>query len=1033
MPEVSELSIDRSVNSETTPRYYLLIVHDTVRGRVRIHIPELYRNERLRTHLEAGLQGLSELKSIRANVLTGNLLIEYWSDETTDTLPSTIVETLESVTGCPVVRHRERVDRPPRKPETIKPARKERRAAVEYAEPPANLWHTLTGSRVVQLIDSDETGLSEELASRRLVQYGPNVLSEHRGRSSVQMFLQQFVSAPVAMLGLSAVISLATGGIADTVVIIGVVMINSVIGYITEKSAEKTINALGRLAPETATVIRNGRKVEIALSEVAIGDLLILAPGSYIPADARLLASNRLSLDESPLTGESLPVAKDHEFLAAAETPIADRQNMLYMGTTVTGGNGRAIVVATGRHTEIGKIQSLVGETVTPETPMQKQIDAMGMQLALLSSGICALVFFVGLMRGRPLPDMLMSAISLAVAAVPEGLPTVATTTLALGIKDMQRRKVLIRQLPAVENLGSVQVICLDKTGTLTLNKMSVVALKTVHANLKVRARKFYDDEAEVDLYRTDGALPFLMEVLILCNESKLMPDSVEGIEGSPTENALLQVAIDTGEDVESLRISRPEVKIDYRAENRPYMLTVHAMPDGRYFTAVKGSPAAVLELCRQCNVDGRLENLSDELRQSIWVWNERLGADSLRVLGVAYAITDDDAAVAGERADLIWLGLVGMEDEIRPGMEVLIEQFHDAGIETVMITGDQSSTAFSVGKRLGLNGVDGKPLEIIDSGHLEKLHPSVLAGLVDRTSVFSRVSPAHKLRIVEALQRNGKVVAMTGDGINDGPALKAANVGVTLGEKGTDVARSVADVILEDDDLQTMITAIREGRAIYDNIRKSLHFLLSTNLSEIEVMLFSAAIGSAEILNPMQLLWINLITDIFPGLALALDPPEGDVLKRPPRDPNAAIVDRSDYLKLIRESGVITAGTLGVYGYSLLRYGPGQNASTNAFMSLTLAQLLHAYRCRSEKTSIFTPGHRPSNAYLDIAVGLSAALQVLAISFPPLRNLMRLSPVGPADILAILAGAGLPLIANEAIKILGNSTPHSKQSDNAS
>ncbi|HEY8158277.1 MAG TPA: cation-transporting P-type ATPase, partial [Methylobacter sp.] len=633
-------------------------------------------------------------------------------------------------------------------------------------------------------------------------------------------------------------------------------------------------------------------------------------------------------------------------------------------------------------------------------------------------------------LRGRPLPQMLMSAISLAVAAVPEGLPTVATTTLALGIKEMKRQKVLIRQLPAVENLGSVQVICLDKTGTLTLNQMSVVTLQTLHTSIKVKQQSFYHGKAKVDPYQTDQTLRQLMEVLVLCNES--MPDKAGagGLQGSPTENALLQVAVNAGEDIHTLRAHRPMVKVDYRAEDRPYMVSVHALAEGQFFTAVKGSPAEVLELCRQCSIDGHAEDLSEDQRKTILTGNERLGADALRVLGVAYCIAED---VNGyKQRELIWLGLVGMEDVIRPGMEELMAQFHDAGIETVMITGDQSSTAYSVGKRLGLNGAQGKSLEIIDSGHLEKLDPSVLAGLVDRTAIFSRVSPAHKLRIVEALQRSGKVVAMTGDGINDGPALKAANIGVTLGEKGTDTARSIADVILADDDLKTMVTAIREGRTIYDNIHKSLHFLLSTNLSEIEVMLVSATLGGAEILNPMQLLWINLITDIFPALALALDPPEFDVLKRPPRDPDAPIVSRSDYSKLIRESGIITAGALGVYGYSRLRYGPGQHAGTHAFMSLTLAQLLHAYRCRSEHTSIFDSKNRPSNRYLDTAVGVSALMQVLAATLPFLRRLLRLSPVSATDVIAILAGAGLPLLANEVIKginlnsfIQGNENDH--------
>lgn len=994
-------------------QHYLLIIHNRVAGRIRIKVPGLYRNERLRINLESTLSAVNEIRFVSASTLTGNLLIEYTTPEDTGELPVHIARLLEAELGHPLIRHIESIDRPAKKGQRKPKKARQRPEAAHYQTQPMQLWHTLSGTRVIDLLHSSEQGLSQDMAAQRLAQYGPNLLSEQSPRSSLHLFAEQFMSAPVALLGVSAAVSLATGGVADTVVIVAVVMVNSVIGYLTEKAAEKTINALGQLTPQNASALRDGKKQAIAMPEVALGDVLVLAPGSYIPADARLLAGHRLSVDESPLTGESLPVNKNNDYVGEQDTPLGDRQNMVYRGTTVTGGDGQAIVVATGRHSEIGKIQDLVGLTKTPITPLQKQIDDMGMQLVLLSSGICVLVFAVGLLRGRPLAQMMMSAISLAVAAVPEGLPAVATTTLALGIKKMERQKVLIRQLPAVENLGSVQVICLDKTGTLTLNQMRVVTLQTLHTGIKVKQNGFYQANAKVDPYRSDQTLRDLMQVLVLCNES--MPVNGRDLQGSPTENALLQVAIAAGEEVQALRAQRPLVHVDYRAEDRPYMISVHALADGQFFAAVKGSPAEVLALCRQCSIDGRMETLSEDQRKAVLTWNQRLGADALRVLGVAYCLTAE--ADAYKRRQFIWLGLVGMEDVIRPGMAELMAEFHAAGIETVMITGDQSSTAYSVGKRLGLSGAQDKTLEIVDSGNLEKLDPSVLAGLVNRTTIFSRVSPAHKLRIVEALQRNGKVVAMTGDGINDGPALKAANIGVTLGEKGSDVARSVADVILADDDLQTMVTAIREGRAIYDNISKSLHFLLATNLSEIEVMLVSAALGGAEILNPRQLLWINLITDIFPALALALDPAEVDVLKRPPRDPNAAIVSRGDYAKLLRESSLISAGALGVYGFSRLRYGPGQQAGTHAFMALTLAQLLHAYRCRSERTSIFAAKNRPSNRYLDTAVGLSAVLQMLAATLPPLRGLLKLSPVGAADMLTILAGAGLPLLANEAMK----------------
>jgi len=999
------------------PPLYLTVLHERVSGRGRIGVPGLYRNEKLRDGLEAHLLGMDDIKMARANTLTGNLLIEYVSHRELKTFLDAIIRFLETKLGQPVLLRSEGIDRPTKTVGVNKPSRKPTPETLPtqgpYQVQGQHFWHVLPADRVLAILDSTENGLPAQSAALRLNQFGPNTLTQYSGRSALQMLWQQFASTPVALLGLSAAISVATGGLADAVVIATVVGINAVIGFFTERSAAKTINALGRLTPEKAHVIRMGGPREIPLHEVVIGDILSLSPGSYVPADARLLTDNRLSVDESALTGESLPVAKRSAFAGQNDTALADRLNMVYMGTLVTGGNGTAVVVATGRYTEIGKIQELVGEAQPPQTPMQKQIDAMGMQLALFSFGICGLVFVIGLVRGRPWLDMLMSAISLAVAAVPEGLPTVATTTLALGIKDMRRRKVLIRTLSAVENLGSAQVICLDKTGTLTLNKMSVVAISRLDSHFRVEQGQIFQKQTRFEPDAADPAFKRMMEILALCNESKQNGPN-NSLIGSPTENALLQLAIDAGLDIGGLRGRYPAVKTEYRAEDRPYMVTVHSTPDGGYLVAVKGSPQALLGLCQWHESNHTLRPLTDADRNLVLTDNERLGADSLRVLGAAYRLTDN--ADDDNRGGLIWLGLVGMEDVMRPGMAELMRQFHDAGIATVMITGDQSATAYSIGKRLGLNEENGA-LEMVDSMHLEKLSPSVLAGLVSSTSIFSRVSPAHKLRIVEALQLNGKVVAMTGDGINDGPALKAANIGVTLGDMGSDVARSLADVILADDDLSTMVTAIRQGRTIYDNIRKSLHFLLSTNLGEIEVMLASAVLGGTEILNPMQLLWINLITDIFPGLALALEPPEGDVLKRPPRNPNEAIVSRRDYAKLLRESGIISTGTLGVYGYSVMRYGMGPKASTNAFLSLTLAQLLQAYRCRSEHTSIFRPNKREPNRYLDTALGFSLALQVLAVASPTLRQLLRLVPVEPIDVLAIIAGAGLPLVINELSK----------------
>jgi len=611
--------------------------------------------------------------------------------------------------------------------------------------------------------------------------------------------------------------------------------------------------------------------------------------------------------------------------------------------------------------------------------------------------------------------QMLNSSISLAVAAVPEGLPAVATTTLALGIREMSRRKVLIRQLPAVESLGSVQVLCLDKTGTLTMNQMKVVSIRTDQHSIVLRDDRYWNMEGEPCSMEEHPEIMRLLEVVILCSEVTINESTPgSGLEGSPTECALVEAAQLAGIRGTDLRAGYPLVALHHRAENRPYMLSTHRLADGGFYLAVKGSPSEVLALCSEWLCGGERIKLTRKMRQSILDINESMASDALRVLGVAYGLSDQPDVETP--SGLVWLGLIGMEDIIRPGMPELMAQFHEAGIETVMITGDQSATAYSVGKRLGLS--HHKSLEILDSLSLEKLEPELLANIVADTTIFARVSPAHKLRIVQALQKSGRVIAMTGDGINDGPALKASDVGVAMGKHGADVARSVADVVLEDDNLHTMITAVEQGRTIYSNIRKSLRFLLSTNLSEIEVMLFTTALGFGEALNPMQLLWINLVTDVFPALALAMEPPEHNVLRKPPRDPADPIIGRRDAYRLLRESGLITAGAMGVFALSAARYGAGPLTSTNTFMTLTMAQFLQSISCRSEDTT-FLNRERSGNHYLNLAIAGSIGLQALTLFVPPLRGLLRLAPMGPADLAMVLAGTVAPFLINEASKNL--------------
>jgi Ca2+-transporting ATPase len=846
-------------------------------------------------------------------------------------------------------------------------------------------------------------------------QYGLNLLPEAPPRSGIGIFIDQFKSVPVALLGLAATLSVVTGGLADALVILGVVGINAAIGYATESQSERIIHALKHLVSPSAWVIREGNLAEVTAGEIVPGDILLLKPGTYVAADARVFQSETLSVDESALTGESLPVTKRPEPLSAPDIPLGDRANMVYRGTLVTGGQGLAVVVATGAFTEMGRIQSLVGEATLPKTPLERQLDRAGSQLVLISSTACGIVFAIGLLRGYGFLPMFKTSISLAVAAVPEGLPAVATTTLALGIQEMRRQKVLVRRLDAVEALGSVQSICLDKTGTLTLNKMAVVKVYAGSQHLTVSEGQLKEGENAVDPWASDRLLK-LIQILSLCNESQLNGETggTPALKGSPTETALIELALNLGVNVSHLREQYPLLKIQHRSEVRNLMRTLHETDQEKQLIAIKGNPMEVLALCQWQVDDDRIVPLTDAERLAIEMENERMAGKALRVLGVAYGYTDAPEGIDDEE-NLVWLGLVGMADPIRPGVKEVISALHQAGIATVMITGDQGPTAYAIGKALNLS--QGRQLQILDSTHLATLDPQVMKALSDRVHVFARISPAHKLQIVQALQSAGKVVAMTGDGINDAPALKAAEVGIAMGHGGTDVAREVADVVLEDDNLQTTIVAVSRGRTIYQNIRKSVHFLLSTNLSEILVMFSANALGAGQPLNAMQLLWLNLVTDIFPGLALALEPPEPDILSQPPRNPHEPIVPPAEFRRIAFESSTLAASSLGAYGYGLLRYGISPQASTIAFMSLTIAQLLHALSCRSQTRRLSDRDPLPANPYLTLALGSSLTLQLLSAAVPCLRGLLKLAPIAPTDAAVVTATAVMPLLLNEATK----------------
>jgi Ca2+-transporting ATPase len=992
-------------------------IHTVVAGRVRFKVRGLQQSKSLKYYLELRLASQVGIDQASASVLTGNILVRFGEPWRVGAIATLLKDIL--------LDYRQQLQQFRRPSSTLpgpptgkggQPMSPQQLDAHARETLPEHTWHTQEIEAITTCFEtSSDTGLSQSAAQLSLQRYGNNTLPEPKPRSGLGMFLSYFKSGPVALLTAAAGLSVATGGLVDAGVIMGVVLINACLGYATESRSERIIQSLKQIVQHSAWVVRDGHRREIPSEQVVPGDLLILKPGTCIAADARLVAAQQLTVDESALTGESLPVTKCIDCLDQPEIPLGDRVNMVYMGTLVTGGQGLALVVATGALTEIGRIQSLVGQTTVPQTVMEKQLDQASGQLVWLSSVVCGVVFGIGLLRGYGLLEMMKSSISLAVAAVPEGLPTVATTTLALGIHTMRRHNVLIRRLDAIESLGSVQTICLDKTGTLTVNQMSVVEIYVdadcvavfPDGTLKGREGSLSPDCCDT--------LRQLLQVAVLCNSSQIQleRDDHYVVEGSSTENALIHLAIRTGVEVLALKQAYPLLQTSQRTEQQNFMVTQHRMANDRILVAVKGNPTEVLERCDRSLEAGEILPLTDQQRSTLEAENDRMAGKALRILGFAYA--ECETSPPEIPTHLIWLGLSGMTDPIREGVKAVIGDFHQAGIDTIMLTGDQSPTAYAIGKELNLS--EGGQLEILDSTHLDRVDETVLKGLSQRIHVFSRISPAHKLQIVQALQQAERVVAMTGDGVNDAPALKAADIGIAMGHAGTDVAREVADVVLEDDNLETMIIAVSHGRTIYNNIRKSIHFLLSTNLSEIMVMLAAVSWGAGQPLNAMQLLWLNLVTDIFPGLALALEPPEPNILKQPPRDPHTPIIEARNFKRILFESSLLSVSSLTAYGYGLSRYGLGPRASTIAFMSLVMAQLMHALSCRSTTSRLWGPQPLPPNPFLVAALGGSLGLQFLTMAIPGLRNLLKLAPISWVDSVVIASSILLPLFISEATK----------------
>ncbi len=995
-------------------------VHNIVKGRGRFDVSGLKRSERYKIALETHLRSQTGITHFSANPLTGRVLVHY--DETMDALKVEL--TLAKVV--------DRIDRkgidaflppsplnPEKKETTAKKAMKKLAAMVQKdTDAHEEKWHAHSGRAVLEYYQSDaKKGISNRSVVLRRAEYGENSLPKTTSRSGVEIFCEQMNSLPVYLLGAAAGVSVLTGGLLDAAIIFGVVVANGVIGYVTESQAEKNIDALNDLVQHMAEVVRDGKSAFIPAEEVVPGDILVLKPGSYVAADSRILKAAQLTIDESMLTGESLPVEKTARPIKAKETALGDRKNMAFMGTCITGGQGIALVVATGKNTEIGKLKVLLNDTVVPQMPIERQLDTIGNQLILMSGAICTGVFGMGLAMGFGFLNMLRMSISLAAAAVPEGLPAMATINFAIGINRMKKNDIIVRQLPAVETLGAIQTICLDKTGTITKNQMKVTHLYA--------GDQWYTVDKDALLANGDVVSPQAVPVLeklygvcALCCETKINGKSADGrldISGSATESALTELVDLAGIDVKAFRKASPLVQINHRSEKRLYMSTIHETSDAeKRLVMVKGSPLEVLSRCDFYMSDNQILPMSEERYKTIAGANEAMARDALRVLGFAFCHVNSD--VDGElETQMTWLGLIGMMDPPRDGIRELIRQFHRAGVRTVMITGDQQISACAIADQLDLS--NGEPLDILDAQELVTLDEEQLMERARTVHVFSRVNPSQKLNIVKAIQSSGQTVAMTGDGINDSPALKAADIGIAMGKSGTDLARDVADVVLTGDNLELMATTLADGRSIYQNIRKSVHYSLATNISEIQLIATAVALGMNSPLNVMQLLWINLISDILPGLALSAEKPETDVMDQQPREKDEALYDKKDFTKMMVESTTMTGSAMTALLYGISRYGAGARAGGLAFQALTIGQLLHAFTCRSESSGMFTRKKLPKNRYLDWAVGGSIALQVATMFFPPLRSLLGLTAITLTDGLVIGATSTLPMVINEVIK----------------
>ncbi|MEM3000085.1 MAG: HAD-IC family P-type ATPase [Candidatus Bathyarchaeia archaeon] len=899
------------------------------------------------------------------------------------------------------------------------------------------VWHNLSVEEVFKQLNTSKRGLTNAEAAKRLQIYGLNELEEEKKTSKLALFIRQLKSPLVGVLVAAALISFFVEKYIDMTVILVVIALNAAIGFFQEYKAEAALQALKTMAAPEAEVIRDcpetGGCIEMRVKtrEIVPGDVIDLDAGAKVPADSRIFEAINLEIDESMLTGESTPVKKAVGVLPK-DLPVADRANMAFSGTIVTRGRGKAVVVATGMKTEIGKIAKLIKETEKAETPIQKQTVDLSKKLGLLALLASGLILIISLLRGFEFLEAFLFVLAAAVSAIPEGLPVVITITLAIGVHRMAKRNAIIRKLQAVDTLGSATVICTDKTGTLTTNQMTTQQIFVNNKLVKVTGvgytpeGHFEVEGAKIDAAKEE-ALSLLLRVAALCNDARLRRHKLDGkqqweIYGDTTEGALVVAAAKAGLQKDDLEAKYPRVdEIPFDPKNR-YMVTFHKIAPEKLHVYVKGAPETILEQCVEILEDGKTKRLIQQRKAEILAVSTQMASEALRVLAIAYAsidaaeLEDVKTAIQGGRAKLVFIGLAGMLDPPRPEVKSAVQLCKKAGIKVIMATGDHKLTAEAIAKEIG----------ILEAGHrvltgtdLDGMSDDELDAVINETAVFARVSPAHKYRVVESLRRKGHIVAMTGDGVNDAPALKAAEIGVAMGITGTDVTKETADMVLTDDNFASIVNAVEEGRVVFENIRKVVKYLVSTNTGEIITVIAALVLlpGVPLIFTPVQILWVNLVTDGLLDKFLAMEPKEKGVMEQPPRKPKERIINRDIMLNIAYVGVFMAIGTLWMFitGYNS---GGLQKAQTFAFTTIAMFQVFNALNCRSRTTSVFKLG-LTTNKYLLGGIAASVSLQVLATLLPPLQTALGTISLSPVDWLLIILVSSSVLFADEIRKLV--------------